>query len=177
MSERDADRIARIEESLKRRPLGEVIEQVLGEATPAELQQQIDSLEQTIGTAREPRIREHLEAARSELLAARRNATLAAQQDLSRAISRIARAGGMALGKEAAPKARPTGKRRSAAELREILLAVLPADPASGLPGKVLAREAGVSYQTARTRLLELADSGAIVRHGAGPGTTWHRKT
>ncbi len=90
---------------LEKHPLGEVVLQVIDQATPGILQKHIEGLQNATLVEVAPGTKIHLEAAKAELEQARRKATFKAHLNLGKAISRVASTNGMDVGKnEAGPK-------------------------------------------------------------------------
>ncbi len=165
---------------LEKRPLGEAIQEILRNNTPADFRTQIDTLKKQLAGPVMEDIRRPLEEALTNLQEAERKASLPLHVDIARAISTIARKNGLIIAKKrpAAGAAATTNvktARTSPAEMKKRILETLPSRMEDGLPGSTVARSCGVTYQTIRKHLVQLADNGSIIRHGIGKNTTWHR--
>jgi len=165
---------------LEKRPLGEAIQEILRNNTPADFRSQIDTLKKQLSGPVVEEIRRPLEEALANLQEAERKATLPLHVEIAKAISLIARKNGLSVAKNRpAAKAAATTSvkphRTTPAEMKKLILETLPVKCEDGIPGSTVARSCGVTYQTIRKHLVQLADNGSIVRQGIGKNTTWHR--
>lgn len=165
---------------LEKRPLGEAIQEILRNNVPADFRTQIDTLKKQLSGPVVDEIRRPLEEALANLQEAERKATLPLHMEIARAISLIARKNGLNVAKNrastgaaATTEAKP--HRTTPAEMKKRILETLPLKIEEGIPGSTVARSCGVTYQTIRKHLVQLADNGAITRRGIGKNTTWHR--
>jgi predicted transcriptional regulator len=165
---------------LEKRPLGEAIQEILRNNTPADFRSQIDTLKNQLAGPVIEEIRKPLEEALANLQEAERKASMPIHVEIARAISMIARKNGLSVAKN-----RPSAKaaattsvkphRTTPAEMKKMILETLPVKSEDGIPGSTVARSCGVTYQTIRKHLVQLADNGSIIRQGIGKNTTWHR--
>ena len=123
-------------------------------------------------------MRAPLAEAVAKMKEAERMAGLPLQAAIVAEVNRVLKQAGLAIGAPRKAGGGPGGarKRIDPAELRQKVLAALPQDPTQGLPGRVLAKECGVSYSTLKKNLISFQEQGYVVREGTGNGTTWHRK-
>lgn len=167
---------------LEKRPLGEAIQEILRNNTPAEFRTQIETLKKQLSGPMVEDIRRPLEEALANLQEAERKATLPLHIEIARSISIIARKNGLSVAKNrasagAAATTSVKPGRTSPAEMKKRILSTLPMKTEEGLPGSTVARSCGVTYQTIRKHLVQMAENGTITRQGIGKKTTWHRST
>ncbi len=170
-----------IQRLLAEMPLAKAVRRIMQEAAPASLHAQIATLEKELEGPVTGGMRAPLAEAVAKMKEAERLASLPLQGAIVKAVNRILKQEGLAIGK---PKSTATGtggvggkrKKINVEELRRKVLAALPQDPSQGLPGNLLAKECGVSYSSLRKNLPSFQEQGYVVREGTGNGTTWHRK-
>jgi len=165
---------------LEKRPLGEAIQEILRNNTPGDFRTQIDTLKKQLAGPVVEEIRRPLEEALVNLQEAERKATMPLHVEIARAISIIARKNGLNIAKKrpasgAAATTQVKSTRITPGEMKNLILDTLPMESEKGLPGSTVARSCGVTYQTIRKHLVQLADNGSIIRQGIGKNTTWHR--
>ncbi len=165
---------------LEKRPLGEAIQEILRNNTPADFRAQIDTLKSQLAGPVVEEIRRPLEEALTNLQEAERKSSLPLHVEVARAISIVARQNGLSIAKKrtasgVAATTTVRTQRTSPTEMKKLILKTLPLNIEDGIPGSTVARSCGVTYQTIRKHLVQLADNGSITRQGVGKNTTWHR--
>ncbi len=170
--------ITNLDEVLATMPLAAAVKKLLRENASAIYQEQIVAIEQELAGVVTRAARGPLTEACNNLREAQRQSSLPVQVEIARAVSAILREAGVAIRMHKAAETDTPRQRRprvSEEQITRQVLQALPKDTETGLSGKMLAKECGVSYQTIRRHLVSIQDQGLIVRQGTGPGTTWCR--
>jgi len=165
---------------LNAQPLGEAIASILAEdSAVGALQEQVAALENQLAGHVAHGARQPLQEALDKVREAQRMSALPLHLAISKAITKIARDNGLLIkqpqGGSAGKAPGGTRKHYSPDEIRQKVAAALPADAAEGLAGNALAEKCGVSYQTLRKHLDDLAANRVISRVGEGRSTRWVR--
>ncbi len=166
-------------EFLDEKPLAEVINTIMKDATPSSLLEQMNRLEHDLASDLPRAMKEPLAKALANLKEAARQAGLARQSELLRALNAVLKREGLhpvTMQPVANQTPRSRGKRHRSQEIQLKVMELLPQDPAEGLPGTHLARRCGVHYNTMKRNLDELREKGMVVREGQGKSCSWHRK-